>query len=443
MHLKAIKDVLSNSSTIVLLKCVTFATGVFIARELGPSERGVYVYLVLMSSVGLQISFFGIGNSIQYYTSKGVYNAKETTFINILLGLIHGIFVVGVIITLWSFNLLGKTAQDLTLYSLIPLFIQLPLNGVFFVIKFQLIGLSRFHRSNILQIIQVVSFALFISTVFFIHGLEILGCLWSLILSQSIVTVYALFMVRKNISITLKIQNSIKYLKDLYSYGLKAWLGNISSRANDSLDQFILGFVASSSQLGVYSVAYTIVNLLSIPSTSITPILFNFVTKKSEKSRDSFNVTMQVHKFLFWMQVCFAIILYLIGDKLILFFFGSEYSETINVMYLLVPGIVLYNSTRSVSQKYLAAIGKPLKTSNIQFVGAIIGLTCYILLIPKYGVEGAAIGSTFGYVGSSIMALYFVKSEDKKNNIIDFFILRKSDFYTVKNFFSLVLKKKV
>ena len=174
------------------------------------------------------------------------------------------------------------------------------------------------------------------------------------------------------------------------------------------MDQLIIGAFISPANLGIYSVAYSVVNLLLTPSNAISPVLFNEISKANDLGKSA-ELAAKVHKALFILVAIMGVGLLLFGYWLINLMYGEEFVKAYTPMLILIPGMLFYSVSRRVLQKFLAANGFPLKTSTVQMVGAVSGVCMYMLLIPSFGIVGAAVGSTIAYLISMMTAYIIAK----------------------------------
>src|SRR5713226_9121267 len=64
------RNVLETYGTRVLVVAVTFATAVVMARELGPTGRGLYAVATTIGAIGVQLGSLGLNSSNIYYVAK-------------------------------------------------------------------------------------------------------------------------------------------------------------------------------------------------------------------------------------------------------------------------------------------------------------------------------------------------------------------------------------
>ncbi|WP_438725567.1 hypothetical protein [Enterococcus sp. AZ128] len=105
----------------------------------------------------------------------------------------------------------------------------------------------------------------------------------------------------------------------------------------------------------------------------------------------------------FTIAIMFGIIL--LNDKIVNWFFGSNFSEIKNILPLLAPVIVTQSFQMSVATQYLIPKNE-MKEYNISvLIGAAITVMTTVLTIPFIGVYGAVIGINLGYFVVSILRL--------------------------------------
>jgi len=397
-------------------------TSVIVTRFLGADSKGIYVFMAMIGAVILPIMLLGIGNGIQYYISKGVYQVKEAAISTYLAGLVTSIAVGAFIFFLWQNSLFGETGNSATIDILLCFLISLPFDSITYTSRFLLTGDSQFLLLNKLSIVNVVLSTIILGILVFSLSDKLFAAAIGLNSVKIIIALTTLGIVIKKYQPVFGVNT--KYLREIYDYGLKSWLGNIAGRANDSLDQLIIGAFVSPGNLGIYSVAYSVVNLLLIPSNAVSPVLFNEIGRANDLKKSA-QLSAKVHKALFILVALMGIFLCACGYWLIMLMYGKEFIDAYIPMLILIPGMLFYAVSRRVLQKFLAANGYPLKTSTVQIVGAISGVGMYILLIPKYTIIGAAIGSTIAYLVSMLTAYFIAKKlvEGEWN----FFAFSKSD----------------
>ena len=131
------KNTLITFTTRVLQLILAIGSSIIIARVLGPEGKGVYSLAILLPTLLIIFTNFGIGQASVYYIGKKKYSSKEVFGNNILLSLIISIFaiLVGlVIIFFFSENLFPGIKREYLFLALSLIPFQVFLNFVIHVL---------------------------------------------------------------------------------------------------------------------------------------------------------------------------------------------------------------------------------------------------------------------------------------------------------------------
>lgn len=397
---------MGNFLTLVVMMPLTIIVNIIVARILGPSAKGIYAFMLLMGESMVPILFMGFGVGVIYLIGSEKYSARETTWSCLVIGLLVGTIISALLYVLWYFNLLGQTAAEIDAKYMLPIIFSLPLSGVFSIAKQVFKGSSMFGLLNIITLVNAVLNAVFLIIFVMLTKWGLMGAVIGIVVQKILTVLVILYIVWKQYRPTLRLH--FPFIRESYSYGIKAWVGNLATRANDRFDQLLLGFFASSQLLGYYSVAFSMVRFLGFFPQAVTPVFFNVVARQQDREKSAFLLA-QVHRAMIIVVGALALFIGFIGHWFVVTLYGPEFEPAYVPFLILLPGMFIYAASRRIINKYLGANGMPEKMSYIEASGAIVGLVCYLILIPKFDIIGAALGSTIAYFVSSFLALYFFK----------------------------------
>jgi len=94
-------------------------------------------------------------------------------------------------------------------------------------------------------------------------------------------------------------------------------------------------------------------------------------------------------------------------------------------LLVLLPAVVALSGTFVVSG-YLSGIGKPGIVSTASLISLAVNVAANVILIPSYGIVGAAAASLVSYTLSSLV-LTTVAARLTRSRMIDFWVPRVSD----------------
>ncbi|KAA3617043.1 MAG: flippase [Calditrichaeota bacterium] len=158
-------------------------------------------------------------------------------------------------------------------------------------------------------------------------------------------------------------------------------------------DTFMLGIYSSTKEIGIYRIALKISIFISFALGAVNAIAgpkFSelFWSGQNERLKDVVN---QSAKLIFWVTLPIFIFL-LVFSFPILNFFGPEFIKGQNVLIILGIG-QLFNALFGSVGLLMDMSGNQAHFRNAMIIGAIVNVLLNYLLIPTYGILGAAIGT--------------------------------------------------
>lgn len=404
--MSSVKNSIINIFSSFVLMPLGIVVSILVTRELGPNDKGIFVFLTIIGSTLLPILFFGVSAGSRYYISSHMFNIEDVYFSSILISIIHGLVVSGTFWFLFTNKWLGNTGNIINERLIYIVMLSLPMQSIYFFINKLLIATSDFRASNTLNISKVIINILSLLVLFFVLKLGLYGAVLSILVTNALILFITL--IYSSLKFKPVIKLNLQFILDSYKYGIKAWMGSIANRANDKLDQLILSIFYAPEFVGVYSVAYNYSMLQTKPSDGIFSVFFNkMATEKNLKN--SIKLAEQIHRSLIIITIPISILLMIFSKSLIEFMYGNEFVQAYRPVLILIPGIFLYRITRRILQLFLASKGKPIQSSIIQISGALISTVLYLFLIPKYDIFGAALATTMGFLTSTFIAVVLYK----------------------------------
>ena len=400
-----VASILATQTILILFQA---ANGVITARLLGPKGKGLYAMCLLIASIVYLLATFNLQAALTYFAGRRQYSQSSlfsfaclaTLFVSLLpaaaLFLIpHSklcIIFPGLSSGLWK-----------TICLLFPFIIFTNLaSGL-------LLGWLMIKAMNILKMVQS-ALCLFITMTLLIYiqrTAQVAIC--SYIISLIISTVYIVnYLRRRNISLTKNIDVGMVGCSIIY--GAKGFTGSLFQFFNYRFDVFLVNYFLDPVQVGLYTVAVSLGELLWHLPNSIASMLFSKVAGEkgsyaTEKVELIFRLT--------WLLVALAIIaLLLSGKELITILFGKDFSGAYSALAWLLPGI-FFLSMSKVMTGYFNGNGAPQYGSYSSVISFAVTLAADIFLIPRYGIKGAAIASSLSYIcASAVVFIFFIRKTD-------------------------------
>ncbi len=174
-------------------------------------------------------------------------------------------------------------------------------------------------------------------------------------------------------------------------------------------DTIMLGIWRSEEEVGIYNVAVRLSMITSFTLMAINSIAApKFAEFWGRKDMEGLKrVAQQSTKLIFWSSAP-VLILYLIFPEWFMKLFGEEFKEGAIALVILTIGQFVNAASGSIGN-ILQMTGKQLIVQNVIFICLFINVILNYLLIPQYGIVGAAFTSMLITIMWNIVLLFFVR----------------------------------
>lgn len=195
--------------------------------------------------------------------------------------------------------------------------------------------------------------------------------------------------------------------KELVKYSLPLISMGIFLTIMASIDTFMLGYFKDASFVGIYNAVVPTAQLMYVlPFAILTLFIPTLTMLYAKKKKEEFK---QLYKTVTkWIIMCSLLILgiFIVYSKEILgILFGNEYSIGYIALIILSAGYFL-NFMIYASENILMVIKKTKIILYNCLIVSIANIILNSLLIPRYGIEGAAIGTGLSYVLWGLLLLF-------------------------------------
>lgn len=231
--------------------------------------------------------------------------------------------------------------------------------------------------------------------------IDIASCLFMLFFIGKIVNL--------NVSFTKEtLKTAYADFKEALIFGLKLLPKNTNYLITEYTDRAIIPIYMPISALGIYYVAYQIFSKLAIMDSIFSRMLYPSLSRLfySGQFRELITIYRETQiKVLVFMGIACA----LVGgfSTTLLSIFGADFSKGTIVLSILILGILI-NVFSTLPSTLIIAMNKPLFVSFVLCLVATTNLVLNIVLIPKIGLNGAALANTAGLlVGAVIFNVAF------------------------------------
>ena len=409
------KNIMYNVLYQLLIIVLPLLTAPYISRTLGAENVGIYSYTYSVAYYFVLFAMLGIntyGNrTIAMCRDKKDELSKtffEIYFIQLCMFIFAvAIYIVYVIFFVKEYNLIFWLQLIYVLSGLIDI------SWLFF-------GLEQFKvtvtRNTIIKLLTIALVFIFVKKE---EDLWVYTLIMSLgtFLSQ----IYLWFHVKKNLEFSkIRKKDLKKHLKPI----LVLFIPVISYSIYKVMDKIMLGNMTNFAEVGFYQSSEKIINIpmgiITAVGTVMMPRMSNIISKGDKKNtKEYIRLSIKIVTL-----VGSALTFGIMGASKVLapVYFGVEFKKCSTVMMLLSLTIFSLSWANVCRTQYLM----PMKEDKIyvksSIAGAVANLVINLILIPKYGANGAAVGTIFAEFFVMVIQVFAV---NKKIPIIKYIYLCK------------------
>lgn len=407
---------------------LTFVVQILIARLYGPASFGLYVLGSMVFRITELLSMAGLQTGgmrfISLYKDHDLPRLKGTIISSVAVTFFNALFISTGIFLLSDF-IAVRIFHNQALSLVIKIFsMGVPITSVMTIISFMTRG---FHTTKydvfISNIIQPVSNIVLILTLFFL-GFNFESTIYAFILSHFIAIFFAIgFLYRLCPDLRQGFHNSIFEIRKLLLYSLPVMGSLICNFVVTWTDVFMLGFMVSLPEVGVYRVAsqvpLSLTMILGAVNSIYGPVIASlFHHKEKERMAMVFKTTTR-WIFIIALPLCLIIIFL---AKEILLIFGRNFVSTAGITVLTILTIAHFINAVTANVGITLTMSGKQKIELFNFIAqALINIVLNLILIPHYGIIGAALAAAISILMVNAIRLFEVYCFYKMHPYSNFF----------------------
>ncbi len=382
---------------------VVFTT-IYLSRYLGPEDFGLLNY-----SLSLAVLFsFIIGLGLETIIVKEIYkegkNSGEILSSAIILRLC-GWILYACLISLVCFIL--RPGNSDFFYLMIVLSVGY-LFKVFEVFRY-FFESKALGRIISLAEVAAVSLSCIMKFYFIYLELDIEYFFYIAVLDIVLLSVFISILYFKHVGVQIKellpLNPTVKKMKELLSQSWPLIFASGLFLIYSKIDQIMLGELADMSAVGIYAAAVKLSEGSGFIFTTLAVALFPLMLKEKQISDQRFIIQVKkIISLLVILSVSLAVVISYSSRALTELVFGDQYQGVDTVLTLHVWGGV-FIAINAISAKYLVVEGLQKHSIYKNIIGILINVGLNFLLIPIYGVNGAAVATVISHLFSTY--IYF------------------------------------
>jgi O-antigen/teichoic acid export membrane protein len=383
----------------MLASASRFAFGVVLARFLGAELLGQYNLSLTVAKVVGALALLGLSAGMARYIPIAV-NRKDDSF---LWGVIQtGVglpFLIGLILASGVFLLSDPLSVRLFDHpDLAPLLrlasLSIPLTALISILAAITQGFKRMEYKVYSQDITLNLSKLILSVVLIGIGLSVVGAMFAHILASALTLVLLFYFVHRLFSLNRALHTAKRKTGEMLRFTLPLYLSGLLGEFSGSLETFILGMLGVMSGVGIYTSALRLSGIGGMFHQSLQRIAIPMISDLHSQGRlDQLGRVYQTTTkwgMTFNLPIFVSIAIF---AKPLLAIFGEDFISGATGLTILAFA-TLFNASTGPCGSVVTMIGRSKLTLANSIVYLVVNVGLDVLLIPRWGMIGAALAVT-------------------------------------------------
>jgi len=400
---------------ILISKALFYVYRLIVARGLGPEVYGLFSLCFALVSLITALTVFGLPNAIERYLPyhiKDKERVKGIVVFSLKLSLTASLIAL-VLLLMFSdvvANLFkGDLGEPLKIFLISIPFLSFSQLYISVSKAFKRMDLQAYSQSILYPLVNVISAGII---VYFGFGINELA--YGFVASAVVAALLLFVLIERNVfSIFSKIK-SVFMRRELLAFSLPLSLAVIFGFVMLWVDTLILGFFMEEKFVGLYNAAVpTAMLLLIVPSALVSllvPVLSELLSENKIKRIKE--IYLRITEWIFFLNFPIVILFLMFSRQVLALLFGGVYTEASIAFSIVAIGYFAF----SMSQAALKMMELKKKTKVymwITIIASITNIVACLVLVPIYGIIGAALGSVFALLLMYAIPLVYVSITEK------------------------------
>jgi O-antigen/teichoic acid export membrane protein len=383
------RAVLGTAATNGGLAVVGLMTGVLAARLLGTEGRG---HLAAAQAVGSLLGAVGslsLGEALVYFVGRGKHSPWVVLKTATLLATASVAVLVSIALLVMPAVLSGQPASigPARAYSLIGL--------TFVLLGFPITyvrALQRYGLWNVLRFISPMCWLIALLLFFLVGSRDVLSLVLSFVALQALFIPLAWLLSARLHEDRGPPDSAL--IRPMLGYGAPLFVATLPHVLNVRLDQLLIANVQTADQLGIYAVSVSWAGLGLPLMGAIGSVLFpKLAALEREKGRAGLGRSSRAGVVI---ASGIGIVIAVSAPVAVPLLFGESFAVPIVLPVLLAAATAILG-VNGIIEEGLRGLGEPRSILVGELTGLAVTILLLFLLLPIWGITGAAVASLGGY----------------------------------------------
>jgi O-antigen/teichoic acid export membrane protein len=377
------------------------ATSVVIGRWLGPERKGEYTVAMMVVTLFLTALGLGIPASISYYLGSGKVAASSLVKTLVVLAIVLSAVAIAIAFLLdgtgWCLYVFGMPRLSPAVWLAVA-GIPVALLGTF--LQFVILAQGHSVWFAAVSALGQIGASILVGALVLADRLSPVTAVAASLVSQGVACIVLLVIEQRQVSWRHAPLLPRETWTGLVRFSGLNYIGGLFQFLLQRVDVLMVSVLVDLRAVGIYSVAYGVAEVLLVIPQRLGTLYLPRVAAQLAASKE--REVQVLSSTIFWGTALAAAALGVVASFAIPWLYGPAFLPSIVPFLLLLPGVCAM-ATLSVQTAYLCGVGLVRSTTVAAAVGMILNVLLNLVLIPRYGVSGAALASSITYCAEAAL----------------------------------------
>lgn len=395
--------------------------GIITARTLGPSNRGIFSVVTSFPASLTTLTKLGQAQSTIYFIKREREDVVRVASTVVIFGFVAGAILVAATFLLRD-QIVGSMLKGVPLWALMAVLPMIPILLVESYLYAVLQATDGFRVYNTRLIGESILTLLGMTVVLLGLGYNLPGALAVAVTLRVLMVSWVLWTVQR--AHGLRLRFDLTLFRRMLRYGLKSHLQIIASHFNFKAGVYLCAYYLTPADVAFYAIGARLAEHMMLVPQSLGLAMFPRLAGSSVERVHA--MTAAACRQTLVITVAMALVLSLFGRFAIVTLYGERYAAAAVPLIYIAWGIVMMSQYVLLSRDFTA---RDRQVVNViaAYVALFGNITLNVVLIPRLGIAGAAIGTATSYSLAALL-LYFFFVRESGLAWHESLVLRSSDF---------------
>lgn len=398
LHRSGATAVFMTAATNAALAVLALATGVLVARLLGPAGRG---HLAAAQAVGTLVGAIGslsLGEALVFFVGRRNRPPMVVLQTSVLFAAVSTTVLITAATFLMPTLLVGQpeAVNAARTYTLIGL----PFILLGFPITFMR-ALQRYQTWNLLRLITPICWLVAILLFTVTRQREVQPLIVAFVLLQVLFIPLVWLLARRSVSGMQGVDRSL--VMPMLRYGTPLFLATLPLALNLRLDQLLIANFQSADQLGLYAVSVSWAGIGLPLMTAIGSVLFPKLAGMGRE--DGAEVLARSTRIGVAIGLLIGALSAVTAPTLVPLLFGRQFVVPLAIPCALGAATSILG-VNEILEEGLRGLGEPKTVLAGEVSGLLVTVLLLFILVPRVGILGGAVASLAGYTVVNVILVW-------------------------------------